>query len=581
MSPKSNFLIIIADDLGFSDVGCFGSEIKTPNLDSIGRGGIRFQDFHAAAACSPTRAMLLSGTDHHLTGLGQLVEFTRNSPAHQGKPGHEGYLTDNVATLPEVLRDGGYHTIMSGKWHLGLRPEYSPSARGFNKSFSLLPGCANHYGWEPQLAEETDQPKFFDTAVAALHIEDTTYVDNSELPEDFYSTDHYTSKLLEYLEDRPKEKPFFAYLPYSAPHWPLQAPEENMEPYKGLYNEGPDALRLKRLDGLIREGLTSKDVKPHPVTAPGSSEWHDMDDISQAKSAKSMEAYAGMVDRMDQNIGKVLNYLKENDLYDNTVILFASDNGAEGASYELMPVVGDEVVGHIEKYYNNSLENIGRKDSFVWYGSRWAQAATAPSRLFKMFSTEGGVRVPLIMKLLGTRKPFICNEFCTMMDIMPTLLELAGIPKPSSFYNGRSVLSMRGSSWVPYLSGVSDHIHDDEYVTGWELVGQGALRKGHWKINFVAQPYGSESWQLFDMSKDPGETTDLSDQEPEKLKELIKHWEQYALETQVVGLRPELGTIVVKDEMEDPKKWMQFETSSGISRSLKKTKATITTTAAA
>ncbi|KAJ2964098.1 hypothetical protein NQZ79_g978 [Umbelopsis isabellina] len=573
MSPKPNFLIIIADDLGFSDVGCFGSEIKTPHLDSIGRGGIRFQDFHAAAACSPTRAMLLSGTDHHLTGLGQLVEFTRNSPAHQGKPGHEGYLTDNVATLPEVLRDGGYHTIMSGKWHLGLRPEYAPCARGFTKSFSLLPGCANHYGWEPQLSQDTDQPKFFDTAVSALHIEDSTYVDNSELPEDFYSTDYYTSKLLEYLEDRPQEKPFFAYLPYSAPHWPLQAPEENMEPYKDLYNDGPDALRLKRLDGLIREGLTSKDVKPHPVTAPGSSEWNDMDDISRAKSAKSMEAYAGMVDRMDQNIGKVLDYLKENDLYDNTVILFASDNGAEGASYELMPVVGDEVVGHIEKYYNNSLDNIGRKDSFVWYGSRWAQAATAPSRLFKMFSTEGGVRVPLIMKPLGTQKPFICNEFCTMMDVMPTLLELAGIPKPPSVYNGRSVLSMRGSSWVPYLSGASDHIHDDEHVTGWELVGQGALRKGHWKINFVAKPFGSESWQLFDLSKDPGETTDLSEQEPEKLKELIKHWEQYALETQVVGLRPELGTLVVKDEMEDPKKWMQFETSSGISRSLKKAKA--------
>lgn len=570
---KPNFLIIIADDLGFSDVGCFGSEIKTPNLDSLGRNGIRFKDFHAAAACSPTRAMLLSGTDHHLTGLGQLVEFTRNSPAHQGKPGHEGYLTQNVATLPEVLRDGGYDTIMSGKWHLGLRPEYAPVSRGFTRSFSLLPGCANHYGWEPQLEEAGDQPKFFDTAVTALHIEDNEYIDNSKLPEDFYSTDYYTGKLLQYLEERPKEQPFFAYLPFSAPHWPLQAPKENTEPYKGWYDDGPDELRKKRLQGLIREGLTTSDVIPHQVVAPGMSEWEVMDEITRQKSARAMEVYAGMVDRMDQNIGRVIDYLKANDLYDNTMILFASDNGAEGASYELLPVVGENVMAHIGKYYNNSLENIGSKDSFVWYGSRWAQAATAPSRLFKMFSTEGGVRVPLIMKPLGSRDPSICDEFCTMMDVMPTILELVGIPKPSRIYNGRQVLSMRGSSWVPYLSGSSNHIHSEDHVTGWELVGQGALRKGHWKINFVMQPFGPETWQLYDLSVDPGETKDLAKQEPEKLKELIEHWEQYALETQVVGLRPELGTIVVRDEMEDPSKWMKFETSTGISLELQKARA--------
>ncbi|CAO3659896.1 unnamed protein product [Umbelopsis vinacea] len=570
---KPNFLIILADDLGFSDVGCFGSEIKTPNLDSLGRTGIRFKDFHAAAACSPTRAMLMSGTDHHLTGLGQLVEFTRNSPAHQGKPGHEGYLTENVATLPEVMRDGGYHTMMSGKWHLGLRPEYAPCSRGFTRSFSLLPGCANHYGWEPQLEEGNEQPKFFDTAVTALHIEDKEYIDNSKLPEDFYSTDHYTDKLLQYFEERPKEKPFFAYLPYSAPHWPLQAPKESVEPYKGIYSDGPDALRKKRLDGLIREGLTSSDVTPHPVLAPGMAEWEAMDEVTRQKSARAMETYAGMVDRMDQNIGRVIEYLKENDLYDNTLILFASDNGAEGASYELLPVVGDKVISHIEKFYNNSLENIGRKDSFVWYGSRWAQAATAPSRLYKMFSTEGGVRVPLIMKPLGSQKSLICDEFCTMMDVMPTILELAGISKPRKIYNGRPVLSMRGSSWVPYLSGAREHIHDDDHVTGWELVGQGALRKGHWKINFVAQPFGPEAWQLYNLSVDPGESNDLAKQEPEKLKELIKHWEQYALETQVVGLRPELGTIVVRDEMEDPTKWMQYETSRGISKALSKARA--------
>ncbi|OZJ02725.1 hypothetical protein BZG36_05104 [Bifiguratus adelaidae] len=569
MTTKPNFLVIVADDLGFSDVGCFGSEITTPHLDALGRQGVRFTDFHAAAACSPTRLMLMSGTDHHLTGLGQLVEFISRSPAHQGKPGHEGYLTENIATLPEVLRDGGYHTLMSGKWHLGLRPEYAPCSRGFTKSFSLLPGCANHYGWEPQLEDPNDQPKFMETAVSALHIEDNEYVDNSKLPEDFYSSDYYTDRLLEFIDRRPEGKPFFAYLPFSAPHWPLQAPEENMLPYRGIYSDGPDALRAKRLQGLINEGLTTPDVVPHPVQAPGVPEWKTMDEDTRAKSARAMEAFAGMVDRMDYNIGRVVEYLKENSLYDNTLILFMSDNGAEGASFEALPVLGDEVMAHIEKYYDNSLENIGRKDSYVWYGARWAQAATAPSRLYKMFSTEGGVCVPLIMKPLGSSQPSICQEFCTVMDIMPTLLELAGIDKPGEVYNGRPVASMRGSSWVPYFSGKSSQIHDDNYVIGWELVGQAALRKGPWKINFVANPFGPENWQLYNLKEDPGETNDLAKQYPEKLKELIKHWEDYALETGVVGLRPDLGTIVIRDEMEDPTKWMKYDTSSALSRSLR------------
>ena len=369
MAPRPNFLIIVADDLGFSDLGCFGSEIETPNLDSIGRLGTRFTDFHTAAACSPTRSMLLSGTDHHITGLGQLAEYTRHSPAHQGKAGHEGYLTDNIATLPEVLRDGGYHTLMSGKWHLGLKPEHAPCARGFSQSFALLPGCANHYGWEPQLEHSSDQPKFMETAVAALHIENDLYVDNRTLPKDFYSSDFYTDKLLEYLHERPKDKPFFAYLPFSAPHWPLQAPKENMSKYRGVYAEGPDALRKSRLMGLKKEGLTPENVTAHPFVADEVPEWDVMNAETRAKSSRAMEAFAGMVDRMDYNIGRVLNFLERDNLMNDTMILFMSDNGAEGASYEALPIVGDEIVAHIEKYYNNSIDNIGRKNSYVWYAS--------------------------------------------------------------------------------------------------------------------------------------------------------------------------------------------------------------------
>lgn len=570
---RPNFLVIIADDLGYSDVGSFGSEIETPNIDSLSKDGTRFTDFHTAAACSPTRSMLMSGTDHHLTGLGQLVEFTKNSPAHQGKPGHEGYLTNKVATLPEVLRDSGYHTFMSGKWHLGLRPEYAPHAKGFTTSFSLLPGCANHYGWEPQLENPEDLPRFFETATSALHIENSNYVDNDTLPDDFYSSDHYANKFVSFLNERPKDKPFFGYLAFSAPHWPLQAPEENVAKYRGIYDQGPAALKQKRLEGLVKQGLLDPNVTPHPFVKTGSPEWDAMNTEERQKSARSMEVFAGMVDRMDYNIGKVIQALKDQGEYDNTVVIFMSDNGAEGASYEALPVVGESVLEHIEKYYDNSLENIGRKNSFVWYGGLWAQAATAPSRLFKMYSTEGGCRVPFIYKDIKSPKAEVCTEFSTVMDLMPTFLDYAGVSKPGAIYNGREVLPMRGVSWTPYLNAQQEHIHDDDYITGWELIGHAALRKGKWKINFVAKPVGPEVWQLYDLSTDPGETNDLAGKYPDKLKELIAHWEQYAQETGVVGLQPEFGTIAVRDQMEDPRSWMKYESSSSILRQLKSLKA--------
>lgn len=318
-----------------------------------------------------------------------------------------------------------------------------------------------------------------------------------KLPDDFYSSDFYVSKMIDFLSERneqEKDKPFFAYLPFSAPHWPLQAPKKSMEKYKGIYSDGPDTLRLQRLQNLKKLGLVPQDVVPHKVvTSEGEpAAWNDMSDLERAKSARSMEAFAGMVDRMDENIGRVMDYLKSIGEYDNTYILFMSDNGAEGASYEAQPIIGDEVMKHIDEYYDNSLENIGRKDSFVWYGVRWAQAATAPSRLYKMFSTQGGCRVPLVVKpgrsgglAAGGR---VSDAFCTVMDIVPTILELAGLNHPGEVYQGRPIAPLRGSSWAPYLGAISNckagdkklkstQIHDDTVVTGWEICGSAAIRE--------------------------------------------------------------------------------------------------------
>lgn len=418
--------------------------------------------------------------------------------------------------------------------------------------------------------------------MTALHMQDSEYV--SVLPEDFYSSDFYASKLIEFLSERnsiDKEKPFFAYLPFSAPHWPLQAPKSSMDKYKGIYMDGPDALRLQRLRNLKKLGLVSSGTVPHPViTTEGEpDEWSRLTEDERAKSARSMEAFAGMVDRMDENIGRVLEYLKKTNEYNNTYILFMSDNGAEGASYEAFPIIGDEVVKHISQYYDNSLDNIGRKDSFVWYGVRWAQAATAPSRLYKMFSTQGGCRVPLVVKPANTGAKDvggrITDAFCTVMDIVPTILQLAGLPLPGKTYKGKPVAPVRGVSWVPFLSEIAEckagdsklkakEIHDDQQVTGWEICGSGAIRKGRYKITYVPHPKGPEKWELFDIVKDPGEVFDISLDQPEVFKELLDLWEVYKKEVGVVGLAGELKSktfsekISAIDEFEDSGKWIRF-----------------------
>ncbi|KAL6874321.1 alkaline phosphatase-like protein [Trichoderma longibrachiatum] len=583
---RPNFLVIVADDLGFSDLGCYGSEIATPHIDALAsqQGALRFTQFHVAAACSPTRSMLMTGTDHHIAGLGQLHEFVRSSPAHQGQPGHEGYLNDKVVALPELLSAGGYFTVMSGKWHLGLQKHHLPIKRGFKKSLALLPGCANHYAYEPEYQDPSTEPgRFFETATRALHAEDDRYLNEKELGEDWYSSDGYASRMISYLENRTEEErqqPFFAYLPFSAPHWPLQAPKEVCDKYKGVYSDGPEALRQKRLERLKALGLVSKDAVAHPVVTTGNEvkNWESLDAETQAASARAMEVYAGMVDRMDWNIGRVIEHLRESGELDNTFVMFMSDNGAEGASYEASPLVGDSIMAHVNKYYNNSLDNIGRGDSFVWYGPLWAQAATAPSRLYKMFSTEGGCRVPLVVKphsAINNQRGnadggVITDAFCTVMDIVPTVLDLAGLKHPGTEYKGRTIASLRGHSWKSYLESASgwsrkSPIHDADYVTGFEIAGSGALRRGNWKITFVPAPKGPQRWELFDIEADPGETNDLSKKEPERLKAMLALWEEYRKEVGVVGLAGEYPRAVqgaqkttLKDEMEDPYAWIKY-----------------------
>lgn len=530
MSQKRpNFLLVVADDLGFSDLGAFGGEISTPALDALANSGIRFTSFHTAPTCSPTRAMLLTGTDHHIAGLGTMAE-TR-SPEVADAPGYEGYLNDRVVTLPEILRDAGYRTLLSGKWHLGSAPARRPNARGFERSFTMLVGAHNHYGLEG-IVPQDKKPGIL-THCTGIYAEDDE--DVRTLPEGFYSSDYFADRLIEFLDEAHDERPFFAYLPFSAPHFPLQAPDENLAHYRGRYDAGPEALRQERLARLKQLGLVPEDVIAHPVVA-SNKPWDKLSNEEKKLSARAMEAYAAMVERLDWNVGRVVEHLKRRGDFDNTVIVFLSDNGAEGNLWETVQAFGENLVETIAQHYDNGLDNIGRGNSFVWYGPRWAQAATAPSRLHKAHTTEGGIRTPAFVSYpaLARAAGTINHGFATVMDITPTLLELAGVSHPGSRYKGRAVSQPRGKSWVPYLQKQSETVHPDDHITGWELFGQRAIRQGDWKALFLPVPVGSGKWQLFDLAADPGENHDLAESEPAKLAQLLDYWKQYVADTGVV-----------------------------------------------
>lgn len=528
---KPNFLIIVADDLGFTDLGCFGGEINTPNLDRLSQTGVRFTDFHTASACSPTRSMLLSGTDNHIAGLGQMAEFARQLPeVFGGKPGYEGYLNFRVAALPEILKDAGYYNILSGKWHLGLTSEYWPGKRGFEKSFTLLPGAGNHYKYFPKEGGEHIQ------FMKPIFEEDGQEFNPDNLPDDYYSTSYFTEKFIERLNSHSREdRPFFGLLTYTAPHWPYQAPAQVISKYRGVYDDGPLELRKRRLAKAKELGLLEQEVKPHQTETQRNQEWSDLTDDQKAIESKIMETYAGMVETLDRNVGKVLDHLEKTGELENTFILFMSDNGAEGMMMEALPLQNERFATNVAKYYDNSLANIGKKDSFVWYSDQWAQAATAPYYMYKMWASEGGIRCPLLVHFppLVKSPGRIQDGFITVMDILPTVLDLAGVSHPGSIFHGREVVKPRGSSWRPLLEGSASEIHQ-ETVVGWELFAQQAIRKGEWKALFIPAPMGPNQWQLFNLKEDRGETTDLAVSEPQRLKEMVEYWAEYVAETGLV-----------------------------------------------
>ncbi len=524
---RPNILLIVVDDMGFTDLGSFGGEISTPNLDALAMAGIRFTDFQTAPTCSPTRSMLLTGVDHHKAGLGNMLEEL--SPNQRGQPGYEGYLNDRVVTIASLLRDAGYSTYMAGKWHLGLSDNTSPYQRGFDRTFSMLSGGASHFG--------DMKPAYAPSPNARAPYRENGYRLN-QLPADFdYSSRFYARRIIEYIEEgRSAEKPFFAYLAYTAPHWPLQVPDDVLDKYKGRYDHGYETLHEQRFESQKSLGLLPKSSRPAP-RPPKMRAWKQLTGEQRKVEARQMEIYAAMIDEIDTNTGRVIDYLKASGLLDNTVVLFMSDNGAEG--HDIDATFPADVFPNIRKVIDKSsdfsYENMGRPDSYVFAGGGWARASSPAIKYYKGVTYEGGTRVSAFA--YGPKKfrsGVIENELVSVLDITPTLLELAGVIHPGRKYKGRNIEPMTGISMASLFQSGKLPTVARKRVLGGELMGKRAIRKGDWKLVYMPQPYGTGGWQLYNLKEDLAETTDLSATYPEKLSELTSLWDRYSKENNLI-----------------------------------------------
>ncbi len=516
--PRPNVLLVIADDMGWTDLRCFGSEIDTPNLDKLAQTGIKFTDFTVSVACSPSRSMLLSGHDNHVAGLGNMGELLTQNQV--GKPGYEGYLNDRVVSLAEVLRDGGYHTYMAGKWHLGHEPGTLPFDRGFERSFSMLVGGASHWADMYGILPGDDPAKYSRNGKLL-----------ESLPADHYSSRSFADFLINSIrENRSDNRPFLAYLAFQAVHDPVQVPEPWLSKYRGQYNDGYEVLKATRWKAAKRIGVVPQSAEladRNPMIKP----WDELNTDERAIEARGMEVYAGMLEAMDYHYGRVVDFLTDIGEYDNTVIIFLSDNGANPWYSSEYPGAQEDA---FRDKFDNSLENIGSPGSNYAYGMGFASGSAGPLDKFKMTVGEGGIRSPLLISGPGIKGDRQCDSFAYATDIMPTILELAGLRYPTEF-RGRKLEPMRGHSMVGLLDGTKKAIYGPSEFVGGEMGGGKWMRQGDFKAVMVPPPYGTGVWQLFNVAEDPGEAKDLSKVMPDKLKILKAAWDRYAQDVGVVS----------------------------------------------
>lgn len=534
-TKRPNIVFLIADDLGYADLPMYGGEVPTPNIEALAKSGMMLTNFHTAPTCSPSRAMLISGVDNHQNGLATMDGL--QSQAQKGQPGYEGYLNNRVVPLPQLLKDAGYHTYMVGKWHLGEEPGYRPSERGFEQSFALMQGGGSHFnlvGEEPNATSI-----FFDNGKRV-----------TSLPANHYSSRTYTDKAIEYInKNRGDGKPFFVYTSYQAVHAPLHAPDEYIQKYMGKYDMGWDKLREQRFNRQKQLGLIP-DYVSLPPRWPMVPAWDSLSPEERRFNSKKMAIYGGMLNALDDNIGRLVTHLKQIGEYDNTVFVFLSDNGGSGLDFVNTTNGKESPSPEFQEWFkkvgmNNSYENIGRVNSYVSLGINWAQPSTTPLLWSKARHSEGGVRVPAFISypgggVMSGRKS---DAFTREVDIVPTVLNYAGVNPPGNTYQGRPVVPLEGRSLRPFLEGKSAQVYSPTEPIVQEVFGTSNkfVVLGDWKILQLNQPWGDNTWKLYNLRIDPRELNDLSQVYPDQLKKMVAIYDRYAKDMRIVPGDPESG----------------------------------------
>ena len=499
-----NIILILADDMGYSDIGCFGSEIRTPHLDRLAAEGVRLSSFYNNARCCPSRAALLTGLYPHQAGVGAMTDINVSIPEYQG------YFNEQTVTIADVLREAGYATYLSGKWHVGEEPEHWPLAHGFDRCFSLIQGAASYFDFLPYRNER------WPPGNALTVVRDNEPVDLSDTS--FYATDLYTDEALRLLDEHDPEKPFFLYLSYTAPHWPLHALPEDIARYENTYRVGWEAIRQARYERLQALGLISQQTKLSKKN-PAERDWSRISEEEQQQEARLMTVYAAMVDRLDQNIGRLLDFLEASGQLENTVVFFLSDNGGSTA--------GSLTGGKYGHPRFDPEATLGTPASFTGYGKTWANVSNTPFRYFKTDTYEGGIVSPFVAWYPKRFKENHIAEAAThIVDLMPTIAELAGTSYPDT-RNGRAVPPAEGISLVSVLSG-EENLPDRPLY--FEHMGNAGVIEGGWKLVRLR----NQAWELYNLTEDRSETNNLAEAYPDRRETLRRKYEQWAKKNQVL-----------------------------------------------
>jgi arylsulfatase A-like enzyme len=497
-----NFVVLLADDLALMDLGIYGGEANTPHIDALAQRGRMFTRYYTSPLCSPSRAMLLTGLDNHRTGVSTIQEVI--PPEHEGKPGYSLRFEPGVTTISQRLKAQGYRTYMTGKWHLGHGAGDLPNAHGFDRSFILDASGADNWEQKSYMPYYKTAPWFEDGKPATL-------------PKDFYSSRFLVDRMIDYIDSGPGDQPFFAYIGFQAVHIPVQAPAEFTRKYADTYREGWAAMRTARWQRAQAMGLIPPGA---PLADPpeGLRAWESLSADEQALFARHMAINAGMIEAMDHHVGRLVAHLKATGQYDNTVFVFTSDNGPEPSN----PMAGSRTMDLWTRAngYSVSADNWGEKGTYGFIGPEFANAAASPGAMFKFYTSEGGLHVPMIMAGPGVAPARPSAAMTLVTDIAPTLLAMAGGKADAGTFDGASL--------VPLLSGASDAVRLAEVPVGFEVSGNAALFKGSHKLVRNLKPYGDGQWRLFDIASDPGETRDLSKADPAKFSELMADYRAYA-----------------------------------------------------